>query len=229
MRVLLFIHIVIMSLQALSQSSNGYVLQMSDSTIKIPENSITIGKVSGLQAFLDATQATLVSGTNIKTINNTSILGSGNIAIAGGEAFPVGSVFISVVSTNPNTLLGYGTWEAFAPGRMLVGFDNTNPNFDAAEETGGNASITIAASNLPQLSVDITDPGHVHVQNKNTATTGPLSGTTPDASTNTSAASGYSTASATTGITATANTGGANTAINILNPYITVFMWKRTL
>lgn len=229
MRVLLFIHIVIMSLQALSQSSNGYVLQMSDSTIKIPENSVAISKVSGLQAFLDATQATLISGTNIKTINNTSLLGSGNIAIAGGEALPVGSVFISVVSTNPNTLLGYGTWEAFAQGRMLVGFDSGNPNFDAAEETGGNETVTIAASNLPQLTVAITDPGHVHVQNKNTATTGALSGTTPDASTSTSAASGYSTASSTTGITATANTGGANTAINILNPYITVFMWKRTL
>lgn len=184
---------------------------------------------SATQAALDGKQATLVSGTNIKTVNNTSLLGSGNINIvAGGEAFPVGSVFISVVATNPNTLLGYGTWVAFAPGRMLVGFDNTNPNFDAAEETGGSPSVTITASNLPQLSVSITDPGHAHVQNKNTATTGPLSGATPDASTNTSAPSGYSTEPATTGITATANTGGANNSINILNPYITVYMWKRT-
>ena len=39
----------------------------------------------------------------------------------GGQAFPVGSVFISVVSTNPNTLLGYGTWSAIAAGKMLVG------------------------------------------------------------------------------------------------------------
>lgn len=180
------------------------------------------------QTALDGKQATLISGTNIKTVNNTSLLGSGNIAIAGGEAFPIGSVFISVVATNPNTLLGYGTWEAFAPGRMLVGFDNTNPNFDVAEETGGSATVTITADNLPQLSVSITDPGHTHVQNKNTATTGPLSGTTPDASTNNSAASDYSTASATTGITATANTGGANNSITVLNPYITVYMWKRT-
>lgn len=36
------------------------------------------------QTALDAKQATLVSGTNIKTINSTSILGSGDITISGG-------------------------------------------------------------------------------------------------------------------------------------------------
>ena len=33
------------------------------------------------QTALDAKQATLVSATNIKTINSTSVLGSGNIAV----------------------------------------------------------------------------------------------------------------------------------------------------
>lgn len=35
-------------------------------------------------------QEELVSGTNIKTINNESILGSGNLAIAGGADIPIG-------------------------------------------------------------------------------------------------------------------------------------------
>ena len=39
---------------------------------------------SATQTALDAKQATLVSGTNIKTINSTSILGSGDITISGG-------------------------------------------------------------------------------------------------------------------------------------------------
>jgi len=39
---------------------------------------------SAQQTALDAKQATLVSGTNIKTVNNNSLLGSGNITIAGG-------------------------------------------------------------------------------------------------------------------------------------------------
>lgn len=38
-------------------------------------------------ALLNAKQATLVSGTNIKTINNNSLLGSGNIEIEGNEIF----------------------------------------------------------------------------------------------------------------------------------------------
>jgi hypothetical protein len=39
---------------------------------------------SATQSALNAKQATLVSGTNIKTINDESILGSGNITISGG-------------------------------------------------------------------------------------------------------------------------------------------------
>ena len=40
-----------------------------------------------------------------------------------GEAFPVGAAFLSFVSTNPATLLGYGTWTSRGMGRVLVGVD----------------------------------------------------------------------------------------------------------
>ena len=43
-----------------------------------------ISTVTGLQTALDSKQATLVPGTNIKTINGTDLLGSGNITISGG-------------------------------------------------------------------------------------------------------------------------------------------------
>jgi len=42
---------------------------------------------SATQTALDGKQATLVSGTNIKTINSTSILGAGNIAISSAVAW----------------------------------------------------------------------------------------------------------------------------------------------
>lgn len=45
-------------------------------------------------------QDTLVSGTNIKTINNQSILGSGNITIEAGSSVTVDST-LSATSTNP--------------------------------------------------------------------------------------------------------------------------------
>ena len=36
-------------------------------------------------------------------------------------SYPVGSIYMSVVSTNPNTLFGFGTWSAIGQGRVLIG------------------------------------------------------------------------------------------------------------
>lgn len=49
-----------------------------------------ISTVTGLQAALDGKQATLVSGTNLKTVGGTSLLGSGDIPIGGGSGDVVG-------------------------------------------------------------------------------------------------------------------------------------------
>lgn len=144
----------------------------------------------------------------------------------GGEAFPVGSVFIAVVATNPATLLGYGTWAAFGAGRVLVGLDSGDPDFDTVKEVGGSKTHTLTEGEIPAHTHSVTDPGHSHVEHSNNATTGSLRGwPAADTSTNTSTATGYSTASATTGITVeTAGGGGAH---NNLQPYIVVFMWER--
>lgn len=145
------------------------------------------------------------------------------------QAFPVGGVFIAVVATNPGTLLGYGTWAAIGAGRVLVGRDAGDPDFDVAEETGGAKTRTIAAANLPQLAVAITDGGHTHLTQRYPTATGGSSGFTIDTSmSGTLADNTLPTKTATTGITATANTGGANTAISIVQPYLVCYFWKRT-
>lgn len=47
----------------------------------------SISNVTGLQTAIDGKQATLVSGTNIKTVNSTSLLGPGDIVVSGGNSF----------------------------------------------------------------------------------------------------------------------------------------------
>src|SRR3990167_5400934 len=61
--------------------------------------------------------------------------------IGTGNPWPIGAVFLSVVSTNPATLLGFGVWAAFGTGRVLVGIDAADVDFDTVEETGGAKTI----------------------------------------------------------------------------------------
>jgi hypothetical protein len=81
---------------------------------------------------------------------------------------------------------------------------------DVAGATGGSSTHTHAAhTGVINHTHPVTDPGHVHVENSNNATTGGLRGWgAPDTSTNTSQATGYSTASATTGVTTENPAGG---------------------
>jgi hypothetical protein len=51
-------------------------------------------------------------------------------------AYPVGSLFFSTVSTNPAALLGFGTWETFATGKVLIGVDPDDADFGPGD-TGG--------------------------------------------------------------------------------------------
>ena len=163
------------------------------------------------------------------TANSSSFLrGDQTWAAPGaGEAFPVGAVFIAVVSTNPGTLLGYGTWSAFATGRMLIGINSGDTDFDTVEETGGAKTHTLAEANLPAHTHAVTDPGHTHLTQRYPTATGASSGFTIDTSmSGTLADNTLPTKSATTGITL-ANT-GSGTAVNHMPPFIAVYMWKRT-
>ena len=167
------------------------------------------GTNTGDQTTVSGNAGTATALQTPRTINGVSFDGTANIVLpAGGEAFPVGSVFISVVDTNPGTLLGYGTWSAFAAGRVLVGLDAGDPDFDTVEETGGAKTHTLTTAEMP---------AHVHGEQAPTSASSGAMKFGIDTNASGTQAAGLDTASA-----------GGGGAHNNLQPYVVVYMWKRT-
>lgn len=78
------------------------------------------------------------------------------------DAWPVGSVYIAVDSTSPATRFGGGTWAAFGAGRVLVGLDSGDTDFDTAEESGGAKTVASAGTvSQPTFSGNALS-GHAH-------------------------------------------------------------------
>jgi hypothetical protein len=140
------------------------------------------------------------------------------LGAAAGEAFPVGSVFIAVVATNPATLLGYGTWAVFGAGRVLVGIDAGDPDFDTAEETGGAKTKAISA----HAGTAVADhASHTHTSASTTASPKLV---TANASTGVSVVTGAPSATLTHSVTQPS----AHSDLNVVQPYIVCRFWKRT-
>jgi hypothetical protein len=160
---------------------------------------------------------TASSGTNTTQLATTAFVQATLLA----SVYPVGSIYINAgVTTNPATLLGFGTWTAFGAGRVMVGLNGSDALFDTLEETGGNKdAIVVNHSHF------VNDPGHLHQASNFGISVAASSGFTA-LGVNGTAGAGANTSSSTTGITLN-NTGSSETNAN-LQPYITVAMWKRT-
>jgi hypothetical protein len=134
---------------------------------------------------------------------------------------PVGSIYIAVVSTNPATLFGFGTWVAFGAGKTIVGLDSGDTLFDTVKETGGSKNAIVVSHTH-----GITDPGHTHTAPL-FRSNGSIDGSSKfGAFTDNDARGSGTTDSSTTGITI--NTSGSTGTNANLPPYIVVYMWERT-
>ena len=93
----------------------------------------------GATTALDTLQ--IIAGANITLTTNTGNKSLQISAVAAASQLPIGFVFISTASTDPNTLLGYGTWTALGAGKVLVGFQTGSADFGTAAQTGGVTGI----------------------------------------------------------------------------------------
>ena len=133
------------------------------------------------------------------------------------KVYPVGSIYISTNPTNPSQLFGVGTWVAFGAGRVLVGIDPSQPEFDTVEETGGEKTHTLTTAEMPS---------HGH-EVKGGSLGLPFAVTT----TGSDDPNAYGFADdlrASDGAYFSAQNTGGGQPHNNLQPYIVVYMWKRT-
>lgn len=118
--------------------------------------------------------------------------------------YPIGAIYMSASNINPEELFG-GTWVEWGSGRVPVGVNTGDNNFNTVEKTGGASTHTLTIAQIP---------AHSHNMNARLAS-GTATGWHVDIQ-NTAAQ-----------IISTASAGGGQ-AHNNLQPYITCYMWKRT-
>ena len=119
--------------------------------------------------------------------------------------YPVGSIYLSVNSVNPSELFG-GTWTAWGTGRVPVGVDTSQTEFNAVEKSGGGKTHTLTVNEIPP---------HNHNIDIFWEAGGPTTGGARYIDGNK-----Y-------GSRITSMAGGGQPHNN-LQPYITCYMWKRT-
>lgn len=134
------------------------------------------------------------------------------------NVYPVGSIYMSVNSTNPKNLFG-GTWEQIQ-GKFLFGMNSSYP----AGSTGGEITHKLTGNEMP---------GHYHeglyysyhdTENLITLNSGTKSYHIPWGSTSYAGDYGAGTGAKEL-ITGTA---GSSEAHNNMPPYLSVYIWKRT-
>ena len=120
------------------------------------------------------------------------------------DIYPVGSIYMSVNSTNPSNLFG-GTWTQLKD-RFLLGAGSTYTN----GSTGGSATQKLSAANLPSH----THPQYVATDGGSTSANLDYNGWVSNGK---AVAQGIP-----TGAT------GQGTRFDIMPPYLVVYMWQRT-
>ena len=123
--------------------------------------------------------------------------------------FSIGSTYVTPENTNPNTILGFGTWERLK-GKVAVGLDEDDEDgyFDEIGKEGGEKKHTQTINEMPS---------HNHqIQTGNIITTN---------SGNYGVANNFNTS----GTQMSSHSNGGGQAMNITQPYRVVgYMWIRT-
>ena len=145
-------------------------------------------------------------------VDNRHYLQRQGLEYVGSTPLPIGFVFLSVVSTNPADLLGYGTWVSLGAGRVLVGVDPTDTDFDTVRKLSGAKTHALTVSELPSHSHGLTQIRGGGTGSQTTIASGLSPGTDTTS----------------TPIAVATDTTGSGAAHSNLQPGFVVYMWERT-
>jgi len=127
----------------------------NDSPLKLSTSAVGIGSITNVETEINSKQATLVSGTNIKTINSASLLGSGDVAVQ--ETLVSGT---NIKTINSTSLLGSGDISISAS----AGGSNTQIQFNDSGSFGADSLFNWDNTNK-RLGVGETTPtARVHIK-----------------------------------------------------------------
>ena len=149
-------------------------------------------------------------------------------------AYPIGTIYESTNDVSPSTFLG-GTWEEYGSDRVLVG----KGTYHSVGSTGGNRSISLSASNLPNHSHNgsvsiVEDDDHTHsLKFLNTANSYHRESWVldpNDSSSNPNQIAVFQTGNSSALLSGnlSISSTGSGTSFNIEQPYVTVYRWRRT-
>lgn len=127
--------------------------------------------------------------------------------------YPVGSIYMSVNPTNPSELFPQTAWMEWGKGRVPVGVDTSQTEFNKAEKTGGSKTVTLTVDQMPRHTHNVPKPEWYGVTSESDTGFGLLRTKNP----NKDGSDGFVSASA-----------GGGKAHSNLQPYITCYMWVRT-
>ena len=157
---------------------------------------------------------------NTLSINNSKQELESKINSNFDKVYPVGSIYISTSSANPSTIYG-GTWERYGQGKTLVGLNESETEFSTINKIGGEKTHTLTVNEMPSHNHDFrySTDNAVTFYNAGVGKDGTYTGDNYLGFSNSvSLFASY--------VVVLSNTGSSQPHNN-LQPYITVYMWKR--
>jgi microcystin-dependent protein len=94
----------------------------------------------------NATELNKLDGCTATTSNLNALAGIDNIF---NVVYPVGCIYESTSGTHPNTLFAGTTWSVFGQGKMLVGLDSGDTDFNQVNKTDGSKTVTLTTDQIP--------------------------------------------------------------------------------